>query len=97
MKIKLVGFPPILQDNDVFYLLHLQGIINSTDEYASVEATNKLSGVSVRVAPSTPEYSQHVLKALKDFHYSLSLRVEFSKSIRTTTTIEYQILLENPN
>lgn len=91
MRIKLTGFPPILKDNDAFYFMQLQGIINSTDEYAHVEATNKLSGVSVRIATSTPQYSQHVLKAIKDFHYMLHLRVEFSKSIRTTSTIEYQI------
>lgn len=91
MIIKLVGFPPILRDNDKSYLALFQGIVNSVDEYAMVEVTNKPSSIGFRIATSTPEYIQPLLKAIKDFHYFIHLRVEFSKSIRTTSTIEYQI------
>lgn len=91
MIIQLIGFPPIMKDNDLSYLSHLQGVLESVDELCSLEATNKTSGIGFRIAPSAPEYTQHILKTLKDFHYLIALRIEFSKSIRTTSTIEYQI------
>lgn len=91
MRLQLIGFPPILKDNDLSYLEYLDGVIASIDEYANCEATNRVTGISFRIAPSTPIYTQKILKAIKDFHYLLSLRVEFSKSIRTSSTIEYQI------
>lgn len=97
MKIQMIGFPPILRDNDTIYLQQLQGILESVDELCHLEATNKLSGMGFRVAPSSAIYAQHILKALKDFHYRLALRIEFSKSIRTTSTIEYQINLDGLN
>ncbi len=94
MQLNISGFSPTMRDNDLAYLSHLQGIINSVDELSSVQVTNTPSGIRVRIAPSTPEYSQPVLKIIKDFHYLLNLRIEFSKSIRRTSTVEYQIYLE---
>jgi len=91
MKIETRNFPSIMKDNDVRYLSFMEAILNSVDELASVEAVMQSNGVSVRLAPSHPKYNKSLLQAIKDAHYFLGLRVEFSKSIKTSKSINYLI------
>lgn len=93
MQIKTKNFPSVMKDNDLQYLAFIEAILNSVDELSSVEVTNKPNGVSVRIAPSHPKYSKNILKAIKDTHYFLGIRVEFSKSMKASHSIEY--LLES--
>ena len=94
MRIEKVNFPKIIPDNDDMYLALLEALINSVDETAVVEATQKLSGIHVRISPSLPRHSQLLLTTIRDFHYMLGIRIEFSKSIRTSSIINFTITYE---
>lgn len=85
------NFPSIIPDNDAQYIYFLEAVLNSVDESCNAEVTDRLSSVGIRVSPSRPDYSQHILNAIKEFHYMLGVRVEFSKSIRSTSTIDFMI------
>ena len=37
MEINRKHFPKVMQDNDLVYFAHLEGIINSVDELSSLE------------------------------------------------------------
>lgn len=95
MEIILNNFPKIMLDNDVKYLNLLEGFLNSIDEFCKVEVTKRLSGIAFRISPSIAMYSQHILTNLIDFHYMLKVKVEFSKSIRAASTIDYTINFED--
>lgn len=84
-------FPSILTDNEENYFMHIEALIESVDELASVIFRRGVNSYSVRIAPSLPKYSQMILQELLTFHNLLKLRVELSKSIRNTSTIEYSI------
>lgn len=91
MTIKRTNFPSILPDNEEGYLNFLEAIINSVDFHSSVEVTCKPTGYLTRIAPSHPSYSEVLFKAVKVFHTHLSIVVEFSKSIKTSSTITFVI------
>lgn len=82
-------------DNEITYFTSLLGVIESVDELASVEFVKGIDKYSVRIAPSLPKYSQMLLEELLKFHNLLKLRVELSKSIRNTSTIEYSLNFHN--
>jgi hypothetical protein len=93
MNITTLNFPPIMPDNDMYYLRLLEAFLNSVDESCNAEVTYRLASIGIRIAPSTPDYTQHILETVKEMHYMIGLRVEFSKSIRTSSTIDY--IIEN--
>lgn len=91
MIIEKVNFPTIIPDNDDMYLALLEALINSIDEASVVEAKQALNGIHIRISPSIPRHSQLLLTTIRDFHYMLGIRIEFSKSIRTSSIINFTI------
>ena len=86
-------FPSILLDNDQIYIDHLIGIIESVDEYASLEITKKPSAYSFRIVPSVPKYSQMLLQEILRMHNVFLIHLDLSKSIKTSGTIVFEISL----
>lgn len=84
-------FPSVIPDNEEAYLKYLEATINSVDPFSSTEVTHKPTGYLVRIAPSVPEYLTLLLHEIKVFHSHLGIQVEFSKSIKTSTTLTYCI------
>lgn len=91
MKIQKTNFPSILLDNEEMYLRLLEALINGHDLHASTEVTNKPTGYLVRIAPSAPQYLPILLEDIKIFHSSIGVTLEFSKSIKTATTLTFVI------
>lgn len=91
MILTTYNFPPIIPDNDVYYIRLLEAFLNSVDESCAAEITDRLSSIGIRISPSLPEYSQLIFGAVKEMHYMIGIRVEFSKSIRTSNTIDFSI------
>lgn len=91
MEILKNQFPPLIPDNEEAYLRYLEAVINTIDPYSSVEVTHKPTGYLVRIAPSIPTYLPFLLQEIKVFHSRLGIQVEFSKSIKTSTTLTYII------
>lgn len=84
-------FPEIMLDNDINYLAHLEGIISSVDEYASLEVTKSPDSYNFRLVPSLPKYTNVLIQEIIGFHNMLSIRLDMSKSIKTTSIINFQI------
>lgn len=80
-----------MQDNEVAYLAHLQGIIDSVDELSTLEITRNPNSYHFRLAPSLPKYNNMLLEELLKFHNMLQIQLNLSKSIKSTATIVFDI------
>ena len=83
----------ILTENEKLYFAQLKGVIESADEYSSLQITKTPDHINVRLAPSLPKYTNNIIDALTQFHNTLGLRLSFSKSIKTTGAINFKLFL----
>jgi hypothetical protein len=86
-------FPKVMQDNDTLYLAHLEGIINSVDELSSLEITKSTNSYKFRLAPSLPKYIPMLLEEILKFHNMFRIKLDLSKSIKSSGTIVFEITL----
>lgn len=82
-----------MQDNEMAYFAHLEGIIDSVDELAIVEITKHPKSYHFRIATSVPRYNEMLLEELLKFHNVLQLKLNLSKSIKSSATIVFDIEL----
>ena len=82
-----------MQDNEIAYLAHLEGIIDSVDELSTLEITKNPNSYHFRLAPSLPKYTNMLLEELLRFHNLLQIRLDLSKSIKSSATITFEINL----
>jgi len=82
-----------MQDNDMLYLAHLEGIINSVDELSSLEITKNSNSYRFRLAPSLPKYIPMLLEEILKFHNMFRIKLDLSKSIKSSGTIVFEITL----
>ncbi len=93
MQINKKFFPEVMQDNELAYFAHLQGIIDSVDELAIVEITKHPQSYHFRIATSVPRYNEMLLEELLKFHNMLQIKLVLSKSIKSSATIVFDIEL----
>lgn len=93
-KIHRKGFTTITLDNEETYFLHLSGIIESVDEYAFVQITKSPNKINIRIAPSLPKYNDLLLKEILKFHNLLQIKLNLSKSIKSSATIVFELKLD---
>jgi len=93
MEIQKKSFPNIMKENDKTYFAHLFGIIESVDEYSNILITKKPYCYDFRIATSLPKYNNMLIQELIRFHNLFNIRLIFSKSMKTTGTIAFQIKL----
>ena len=86
-------FPEIMQDNDMVYFARLEGMIDSIDEISSLQITKNSNSYQFRLAPSHPKYIEMLLDEVLKFHNIYGIRLNLSKSIKTTGTISFEIIL----
>lgn len=86
-------FPAITLDNDATYMQHLIGIVDSVDELASLEITKAPNAYHFRLAPSLPKYSEMLLQEILKLHNMFHIRLNLSKSIKTSGVIAFEIEL----
>lgn len=94
MQLHTKFLPEVMKDNDVVYFLHLEGIIDSVDELAILEVTKVPKGYHFRLVPSAPKYTNAIVEELLRFHTMLNIRLDMSKSIKTSGTIVFDISIE---
>jgi hypothetical protein len=94
MQVNKKFFPPVLQDNEAAYFLHLIGIIESVDELASLEITKNPNSYHFRLAPSLPKYNNMLLEEILKFHNLFKIKLNLSKSIKSSGTITFQVVIE---
>ena len=94
MTISTRFFPDVLGDNESAYFSHLQGVINAVDELSSLEVTKTPYAYHFRLAPSLPMYNQMLLEEILKFHNLFQIKLNLSKSIKSSATIVFDIELK---
>jgi len=94
MQINRKFFPEVMQDNEMNYFAHLEGIIDSIDELSSMEITKKPTAYHFRIATSLPKYNNMLIEELLKFHNLFHIKLNMSKSIKTSATIVFEITLD---
>jgi hypothetical protein len=93
MQIHKKFFPEVMQDNEMNYFAHLEGIIDSIDELSSMEITKKPTAYHFRIATSLPKYNNMLIEELLKFHNMFHIKLNMSKSIKTSATIVFEITI----
>lgn len=92
MRIKRSGFCAITLDNEEVYYKYLEAVICSIDSNSSLEITRKPQGVNLRLFPSHPRYVNRLVRIVNDMNNQFGLKVDFSKSIKSTSAIQFVIV-----
>ena len=95
MQINKKFFPEVMQDNEIAYFAHLEGIIDSIDELSTLEITKNPNAYHFRLAPSLPMYNDMLLQEILKLHNLFQIRLNLSKSIKSSATITFEINLED--
>lgn len=94
MEINRKHFPKVMQDNDEVFLAHLEGVISSVDELCSLEITKNTDSFKFRIAASHPMYNNMLIEEILKFCNMFQMRIDMSKSIKTSSVISFQIDLD---
>ena len=81
-------------ENDSTYFAHLEGVINSVDELSAMQITKTSVAYSFRIAPSHPKYNNTLIEEILKLHNIYRIRLVMSKSIKTSGTIVFKIILK---
>jgi hypothetical protein len=95
MKINKKFFPAVMQDNELAYFAHLQGVIDSVDELSTLEVVKNPNSLHFRLAPSLPKYNELLLEEILKLHNMLQIQLDLSKSIKSSAAITFEINLDN--
>ena len=95
MQINKKFFPSVMLDNEEIYFAHLEGIIDSIDELSIMEIVKTPTSYHFRLAPSLPKYNPMLLEEILKFHNMFQIKLDLSKSIKASATINFQITLDN--
>jgi hypothetical protein len=95
MQISKKFFPEVMQDNEIAYFSHLEGVISSVDELSILEVTKNPSSYHFRLAASLPKYNNMLLEEILKLHNLFKIRLDLSKSIKSSATIVFEISLDN--
>jgi hypothetical protein len=95
MQISKKFFPEVMPDNEIAYFAHLEGIIDSVDELSIMEVTKNPNTYHFRIAASLPMYNEMLLEELLKFHNLFQIKLDLSKSIKSSATIVFEINLDN--
>lgn len=95
MQINKKFFPEVMQDNEIAYFSHLEGVISSVDELSILEITKNPNSYHFRLAASVPMYNDMLLEELLKFHNLFHIKLDLSKSIKSSATITFEINLDS--
>ena len=94
MYINRKFFPEVLREIEKAYFAHLEGVISSVDEYSSLQITKTSNAYLFRLAPSVPKYNDMLLEEILKLHNMFRIKLDLSKSIKSTGTIVFKIDLQ---
>jgi hypothetical protein len=94
MEVNRKHFPKVMQDNDEIFFASLIGVIESVDELCSLEITKNTSSYRFRIAASLPMYNNMLIEEILKFCNLFHIKIDMSKSIKTTSVITFDINLE---
>ena len=88
-------FPSVNLDNDMVFIQHFIAVLDSIDELCSLEITKNTNSYKFRIAASLPKYNNMLIEEILKFCNMFHIRVDMSKSIKTTSVITFEINLDN--
>lgn len=91
MKIIYKNIGSVVLENDRAYLNVLEAVLNSVDELCTLEINKEPKAYSFRVATSSPSYLTPIIESLNSLHNAFNIKVDFSKSIKSSSSIFYKI------
>lgn len=91
MEVCRKNFPEINKDNDEVFIQHLCGVIESIDEFSSLEISKTPYSYHFRIAPSIPKYINNIIHEINTFNNLYGIKLDFSKSIKTSSIITFNI------
>jgi DNA-binding phage protein len=94
MEINRKHFPKVMQDNDEVFLAHLEGVISSVDELCCLEISKSINCYRFRIASSLPKYNNMLIEEILKFCNLMKIKLDMSKSITTSATIVFDIVLD---
>ena len=83
----------LIPDNDISYFHLLESVINTTDELSTLEVRKNLNSYNFRIAVSAKEYLLGLIEELNNLHNLIGIKVDFSKSIKSSSSISFKINL----
>ena len=89
MQVNKKFFPQVMQDNELAYFAHLEGVIST------LEVTKNPLSYHFRLAPSLPMYNEMLLQEILKLHNLFKIKLNLSKSIKSSATITFEINLED--
>jgi hypothetical protein len=94
MQVNKKFFPEVMQDNELAYFAHLEGVIDSVDELSTLEITKNPKSYHFRLAASLPKYNDMLLQEILKLHNLFQIKLDLSKSIKSSATITFEINLD---
>jgi hypothetical protein len=91
MKCQRLNFPDVIPDNETTYLNYLEGLVESVDLHSDMMIYRGEDSIMVRISPSEPAHFDNILLVIKRFHTMLGIQVDFAKSMKVTSSINYKI------
>ena len=91
MEVTELNMPRILPDNEVQYIETIKGILSSIDPLCTLQITRKISAYNFRIAPTNSEVINNIFRDIQSFNTMLNIRVNFSKSIKSSSVIAFDI------
>lgn len=93
MEVKVIDFPEILSDNEVLYFGLFQGVLEAVDEFSHLQITKFHTSYNFRISPSLPVYNNMILQELLNFNNLFGIKLDLSKSIKSSGIIAFQLKL----
>lgn len=91
MKVYFKDVPKIIPDNERSYFSLLEGVLNSADEYSTMEVRRNPDSYLFRIATSSPSYLIPLIERLNGLHNMLGIKLTYSKSIKSTSSVSFSI------
>jgi hypothetical protein len=92
MDFILSGFPQVIPDNDTHYLDSIKALIEAEDPYSIVAISKTPESFTVRISTSAPTKINPLIKKLNTFHSNLNIMLNWSKSIKASSNITFNLV-----
>ena len=84
-------FPEILTDNDEVFISKITGVVESVDEFASMEISKFPESYNFRCIPSIPKYTNTIIQEITKLHNLFNFHLEIGKSIKSSSVIQFKL------
>lgn len=93
MIIKKIGFYQEMLDNDIAYLNYILSNLERIDKDLDVRIINKIDTHQLTILPSKEYYKKNLILKVKELHRKIKLDVQFSKTLKLSDYITWEISL----